>query len=271
MAAKLWRSTSTADWHAAFASYDDALASLQKDGLVALDDWMQNELPQTLRAREPAPFLTQAELARLMRWKLTKGKWRPQLMKFIDGLSDVAVRAASTKAFAELKSDALMRAVQALSELKGVGPATASAVLAAYDNMAPFMADEALEAIAHVIGARKYTLGHYMAFAEQMAAKAAWLTAQAAPSPDDDGSSGAWSAQRVQLCLYAAAHSRTQSGEVAASPAKATTAAKKRAAASKKASGGSDDSDDDDGSATTKKNERAVRAATRKRRRAGDQ
>lgn len=36
---------------------------------------MQRELPQTLHARDPTPFLTQAELTRLMRWKLMKGKW----------------------------------------------------------------------------------------------------------------------------------------------------------------------------------------------------
>lgn len=41
-------------------------------------------------------------------------------MKFVDGLTDAAVRAASTKALAELRGESLMSAVQALSELKGV-------------------------------------------------------------------------------------------------------------------------------------------------------
>lgn len=99
MAQQLWRSARAGDWSAAYATYDAALASLQvsciplfnlklftqppavlfhptqKDGLVELDEWMQQTLPQTLRAREPSPFVTQAELAKLMRWKLTKGKW----------------------------------------------------------------------------------------------------------------------------------------------------------------------------------------------------
>jgi hypothetical protein len=60
---------------------------------------------------------------------------------------------------------------------------------------------------AGIIGPRKYTLPHFLSFAEQLRAKAQWLNDQRAAK--DDGKAGAtevWTAQRVQLCLYAEAH-----------------------------------------------------------------
>lgn len=66
---------------------------------------------------------------------------RARLQSFVAGLSDDEVRAASRKAFAALPN--LKEAIAQLSVLKGVGPATASAVLAAYAPAeAPFMSDE---------------------------------------------------------------------------------------------------------------------------------
>lgn len=71
-----------------------------------------------------------------------------------------------------------------------------------------------------IIGARKYTLGHYMQFAVQLEEKAKWLNKNDDDTNVDD-EEVKWTAQKVQLCLYAAAH------DAAATPKKATAAASK--------------------------------------------
>ncbi|KAL4110110.1 hypothetical protein PRIC1_001803 [Phytophthora ramorum] len=203
----LWAASSESPWAALWARYDAVLASMEKSELAALDAWYLSSFPSVLQTREPKPFVEKAELQRLMEWKLKKGKWRPQLMKFVTALDEDEVRQASCDALKELKKGDLRASTEALCVLKGVGPATASAVLAAYDGSVPFMADEALEAIADVIGPRKYTLSHFLSFAEQLRTKAEWLNEQRVANDDEQaGSTDVWTAQRVQLCLYAEAH-----------------------------------------------------------------
>lgn len=67
--------------------------------------------------------------------------FRPRLLDFVSSLDEALVKSSSQKAFQSLPD--VSKAVSELTVLKGVGPATASAVLAAYvPDLAPFMSDE---------------------------------------------------------------------------------------------------------------------------------
>lgn len=125
----------------ALSSYEAVIKNLGKPDLVSLDDFYRKELPNILHERDPKPYITTDELSRLMQWKLSRGKWRPRLLSFVSSLDDAVVRDASGKAFASLPDVA--KSISELTVLKGVGPATSSAVLAAYaPDVAPFMSDE---------------------------------------------------------------------------------------------------------------------------------
>lgn len=128
-------------WKEALASYEACVESLNKPNLISLDDYYRKELPSLIHQRNPNPHINTTELSKLVRWKLTRGKWRPRLLDFVSSLDDSSVISASEKAFKSLPD--LTKAVSELTVLKGVGPATASAVLAAYaPDVAPFMSDE---------------------------------------------------------------------------------------------------------------------------------
>ncbi|XP_039020827.1 uncharacterized protein LOC120152738 isoform X2 [Hibiscus syriacus] len=132
-------------WKETLSTYKSRMESLNKPNLISLDEFYSHELPFLLHQRNPNPFITTSELSRLMQWKLTRGKWRPRLLDFVSSLDDSSVKSASQKAFHSLPDTS--KAISELTVLKGVGPATASAVLAAYaPETAPFMSDEELSA-----------------------------------------------------------------------------------------------------------------------------
>lgn len=112
----------------------------QRAGLVELDEWYSSTLPAAIAARKPM-YITQAELSRVMKWKLTREKFRPRLQQFVDALEDADVQRASTLAFRHCGAGRVRQAVAALTVLKGIGPATASAVLSAGCPSVPFLSE----------------------------------------------------------------------------------------------------------------------------------
>lgn len=90
--------------------------------------------------------MTHEELVQLIKWKLARGKFRPRLKDLIQMNTPRVVMQETKKAFRAIdKRKDIEAAVSALSNLKGVGPAMASAVLSAMaPELAPFMADECL-------------------------------------------------------------------------------------------------------------------------------
>ncbi|XP_031273099.1 uncharacterized protein LOC116131582 [Pistacia vera] len=98
-----------------------------------------------------------------------KFEFQAAFVDFVSSLDESSVQSASAKAFESLPD--LTKAVSELTVLKGVGPATASAVLAAYaPDVAPFMSDEAMEA--SLGNCKDYSLKQYLLFADKLQAKA---------------------------------------------------------------------------------------------------
>ncbi|XP_007256878.3 uncharacterized protein zgc:112496 [Astyanax mexicanus] len=160
--------------------------------LLALDKWYQEELPAIISDRTE-PFLTHPELVKLMEWKLTRGKFRPRLQQLAASNSEEVVLSCTKKAFNLLPN--VQSAITELSTLKGLGPATASAVLAAgAPSEAAFMADEAVESIRDLRPVQ-YTAKHYSLFLQKMLHKAQQLSK--VDSKQD------WTPHKVELCLWA--------------------------------------------------------------------
>eukprot|EP00933_Yihiella_yeosuensis_P036383 TRINITY_DN30144_c0_g1_i2.p1 TRINITY_DN30144_c0_g1~~TRINITY_DN30144_c0_g1_i2.p1 ORF type:complete len:242 (-),score=62.97 TRINITY_DN30144_c0_g1_i2:121-846(-) len=176
------------------AAYPNGIAEVcaqkkqAKTDLVSLDSWLRSKWPAESRS---TAGLNRDSLVKIATWKLSKGKWRPLLPR-IQSNSETAVSKA-WRAAKEARSDSNAKggpaaaAVSALSELDGVGPATASAVLAPCFEDIPFMSDEAMDAVGCP---HKYDLKTYTLLVEKLNGKAAALGKN-------------WTAEKVGRALWA--------------------------------------------------------------------
>lgn len=203
------------EWERAYSHYAAMIKAKGGAKLVALDN-RRDDLAGTWTAKS-ACMTKDHLLDVIIEWKFSKGKPRHALKPLLKSNSEASVAAAAKRAFdtADVipKNDAsgkhtkqISSAINQLCDLKGVGPATASAILSLYrPDIFAFMDDEVIECLYD--GKRGYTLKIYMDVNDRCreiaselnpdsgssdwtpcaVGKALWTVATASATNDEDG------------------------------------------------------------------------------------
>ena len=183
----LWSSTQETAWRQALERYDHVVAAQGVARLPELDRWSRHELPGIIAARTPA-HVTLPELVRLTEWKMARGVWRAPNLVLVRSNPEAQVVSTSTAALAAAPHPATP--IATLAKLKGVGPATASAVASAFrPDVYPFF-DELVAAQVPGLGTVAWTLAYYARYADALRSRAAQL-------------GGDWTPVMVERALWA--------------------------------------------------------------------
>ncbi|KAK7698094.1 hypothetical protein SLS64_012869 [Diaporthe eres] len=113
--------------------------------LAELDHYRYVEAPALFATTSSRRPMQLGDVQTLVEWKLKHGKFRPTLMKLVSSNEESFVKDTATSALDiyTKKADA-SAAIDVLTRLKGIGPATASLLLAVHDPQnIVFFADEA--------------------------------------------------------------------------------------------------------------------------------
>jgi hypothetical protein len=165
---------SASRWNKTLGYYEDMLNQKGGDKLVELDK------TRAAIACKAMCITKEQLLDVIIPWKFTKGKSRNALKPLLQGNSDKNVLECSERALRvaaeasdickcgsklteeqhEKQNELIKGAIDEMCNLKGIGPASASAVLSIfYPNLFAFMDDEVIEAL--YAGKRGYTLKIY--------------------------------------------------------------------------------------------------------------
>ena len=200
---RLFESTNCREWRDALQQYDALILAHAVNQLPEIDAWYRNELPRVIASREPA-YVTKGEFLEILRWKMKRGDWREYNRIRIANTDARVIKKHAQDAFAAARdlstdiptaSKEYKRPVQILCELDGVGPATASAALAAYrPDLYPFF-DEWIAQQIPQLGKVAFTAAYYWKYAEAIRGKARELREMCGNE---------WNAQEVGQALWVA-------------------------------------------------------------------
>ncbi len=198
----IWNSDTCADWNAALDRYPEVVRAQGVNGLDELDAWFRVELPGLIVARKPA-YVTHTELERVATWKMKRGVWRERNRLLVIGNTPASVKKASREAFAAVPD--LREPISILSTLAGVGPATASAVLASHSPaLFPFFDELVAEQIPG-LGKVAFTAAYYQRYAEALRDRADRLNTHCKRRK--------WTAHAVSQALWSASGGKVAHGE----------------------------------------------------------
>ena len=154
-----WQEDDCAIWQGWLGGYEGAIAALDNEKLSNLDRWFREELPGRIIERVP-PCIYHDDLIGIAAWKMHRGVWRERNRQLVASNAPERVEEISREAFAAVPDP--RKPVALLSTLAGVGPATASAALAAYaPHLYPFF-DEVVAAMMPALGSVAFTLPCYL-------------------------------------------------------------------------------------------------------------
>lgn len=186
--AELWNDDDAAEWAAALTAYPEAVETREVSRLPELDRWYREELPGLIAGRTPA-HLTHDELVRVTEWKMKRGVWRARNLVLVRGNDPDEVVRLSTEGLALIPD--FRKPIARVAQLAGVGPATASAVLAAVrPDLYPFFDEDVAKQIPG-LGPVAFTAPYYARYADRLRERAAAL-------------GGDWTAHAAGLALWGA-------------------------------------------------------------------
>ena len=193
----IWQEEDCALWRGWLDSYVGAIEAQGSEKLSNLDRWFREELPLRIRERV-SPFIYADEIQGIAAWKMHRGVWRERNRILVSSNSPQKVEETSREAYAAIPDP--RKPVATLSTLSGVGPATASAALAAYaPHLYPFF-DELVAAFIPGLGPVAFTIPYYLKYASALRERADLLHSTC--------SGTAWTAHAVAQALWAVGSSR---------------------------------------------------------------
>ncbi len=187
MAFDLWQETSIAVWRQELERYPAVIAAQGVARLPALDEWYHREFARLVSERS-ARYVTRDELVKVTEWKMSRGVWRQRNLVLVRSNPAELVEENSRTALGQIPQPTAP--IATLAKLAGVGPATASAVLAAVTpEIYPFF-DDLVAAQVPDLGPVDFTLKYYARYADALRSRAREL-------------GGEWTPARVEQALWA--------------------------------------------------------------------
>jgi len=177
-----------------FAVHAQETRGSKKNGpaeLIKLDNWFQEQLPQIIKSRKDQQLIYD-EIVQITKWKLLRGKFKPGILDLVRTNTETAVKNVTKKAFKKMPN--INAAITALTQLKGIAPATASAILVAHSSdLCPYMAEENMAATPGVEES-DLSISEYLNYVEQTNLCVERLRAQ-------DAKTG-WTPHKVELAMW---------------------------------------------------------------------